>query len=634
VLPVILQLEDRPCLVVGGGGVALRKVRSLLEEQAAVIVVAPRTEPELAGLAERGTVRLVDRAYQAGDVAGAVLVFAATDSSEVNRQVAADAAAAGVLCNVADDPGLCTFQVPARVRRGRLQLTVASDGGAPFAVRRLRRLLERLLGGGWDRWIEAAADYREQVRRRLDAPEARDAAHDRFFDETVQPARRNEEGDPALPAMPAMLRARVPALSEREAWIEAIAEARPAEARPAEAPGASTGQVALVGSGPGCPGLLTLRGYRRLLAADAVVFDRLAEPALPADLPAAIELHNVGKRAGHHRVPQEGINELLVRLARQGKRVVRLKGGDPFVFGRGGEEAEVLAEAGIPFEVVPGVTSGVAAPAWIGVPVTHRKEAVRVSFLTAHESTGPGEEQARWDLLAQDSAATLVGYMGVSALPGVVERLIGHGMDPSTPAAMIERGTTAAQRHVVSTLGELVEAVAGAGIQPPALFVIGPTVRHARDLGWWSCRPLAGQRLAMAAQGAPGLEHASGRLAALADALELAGAEVVMVPAPLTEAARLAVATLPLTGCVATCRLDVLALDRLVRSELFPSQATAWCLGERSARVAAEAGWARVVDPLRGAADGWHEPTGRLVQALVEAVAKIEAGPSAGAAPA
>jgi len=164
--------------------------------------------------------------------------------------------------------------------------------------------------------------------------------------------------------------------------------------------------------------LLTLRGYRRLMAADAVVYDRLAAPALPCDLPGSVELHCVGKTAGRHPVPQEEINAMLIRLAREGKRVVRLKGGDSYVFGRGGEEAEVLAAAGVPFEVVPGVTSGIAAPAWAGIPVTHRREAVRVTLLTAHECAKSGGPQVRWDLLAQDEASTIVGYMGVTALPG------------------------------------------------------------------------------------------------------------------------------------------------------------------------------------------------------------------------
>ena len=193
--------------------------------------------------------------------------------------------------------------------------------------------------------------------------------------------------------------------------------------------------MSLVGAGPGCAGLLTLRGRQRLLSAQAVLYDRLAAPALPCDLPDCVALYPVGKHAGTHPIPQEQITALLVQLAREDKRVVRLKGGDPNVFGRGGEEAEALAAAGIPFEIVPGVTSGVAAPAWLGVPVTHRQEAVRLTLVTAHESVKSDGPQVRWDLLAQDPHATLVGYMGVSSLPRVVAQLLAGGMSPQTPAA-------------------------------------------------------------------------------------------------------------------------------------------------------------------------------------------------------
>ena len=203
----------------------------------------------------------------------------------------------------------------------------------------------------------------------------------------------------------------------------------------------SNATVSLVGAGPGCPGLLTVRGRRRLAEADAVVYDRLAAGALPCDLPDTVELHAVGKAAGGHPVPQDEINALLVLLARAGKRVVRFKGGDPYVFGRGGEEAEALAAAGIPYEVVPGVTAGVAALAWAGIPATHRGEAVRLSLVTAHDAIQGEDPAVRWDLLAADDRATLVGYMGVAALPEVVARLLEAGMDPATPAAMIEQPT-------------------------------------------------------------------------------------------------------------------------------------------------------------------------------------------------
>jgi uroporphyrinogen III methyltransferase/synthase len=350
----------------------------------------------------------------------------------------------------------------------------------------------------------------------------------------------------------------------------------------------------LIGAGPGCPGLLTVRGRQRLLEADAVVFDRLAAPALPPELAPSVELHPVGKVAGNHPVPQEEINDLLVRLARSGKNVVRLKGGDPYVFGRGGEEAEVLASENIRFEVVPGVTSGVAAMAWAGVPVTHRREAVRLTLLTAHEAIKSDGPQVRWDLLAQDPHATLVGYMGVSALPQVVANLVEHGMDPATPAAMVAQGTTSAQRRVISTLSELPSAIEAAGLEPPALFAIGPTVDHAETLDWISDLPLAGQRLVVPAS-----------LSTLGAHLEDAGAEVVLLPLPVTPAARVVMGALPLTGCVASSAAEVDWIDGERGGQGWSDTVASWCVGSEAARRATELGWKNVRELDESAAD--HE---------------------------
>lgn len=571
--PVMLDVRGRKCLVVGGGGVALRKVQGLLEEGARVTVVAPEVVGPLATMAVQDEIVLELRPYDGDADDGWSLVFAATDDREVNAGVFRDAELAGVWCNVADDPELCSFHLPARVRRGPLQLALGSAGEAPFAIRRLRGLLERRFGEEWTEWLDAAARYRVAVRSLSLDSSGENALFDLFFAATV-------DGD--------RLSARVPTAAEEQGWLQApvdhraIGERHHAGACRDERPGA--GFVSLVGAGPGCPGLLTVRGRRRLAEADAVVYDRLAAPALPCDLPPAAELHPVGKVAGTHPMPQEEINALLVRLAREGKRVVRLKGGDPYVFGRGGEEAEVLAEEGIRFEIVPGVTSGVAALAWAGIPATHRREAVRLTLLTAHEALKSDGPQVRWDLLAKDPHATLVGYMGVTALPAVVDRLLEAGMPPDTPAAMVERGTTAGQRQVVSTLAELPSAVEREGIGPPALFAIGPTVRHSQHLDWYSRLPLAGQRLLVAATDR-----------ALASALEDAGADVLELPSAASPAARVVIAAMPLTGCVVRDRAEVDWLDRERDNPGWGPQVTAWCLGSEAAARARERGWPRVV---------------------------------------
>jgi uroporphyrin-III C-methyltransferase/precorrin-2 dehydrogenase/sirohydrochlorin ferrochelatase len=576
-LPIMLEVKDRSCLVVGGGGVALRKVRALLDAGASVTVVTTAAVGPLQELAEAGPIRLELRHYSPGEASSYALVFAATDDAEVNRLIASDAGSAGVWANIADDPGLCTFHLPARVTRGPLQVAVASSGEAPFAVRRLRKVLERRLGPEWSAWLEAAARFRRAVRNQPMDASRREACYDTFFDQTVDDQR---------------LSARVPTAREEQTWLQGPVEdhRQPSLTTGSSCrPGPEHALVSLVGAGPGCPGLLTVRGRQRLLAADAVVYDRLAAAALPTDLPHPTELHCVGKTAGSHPIPQEEINALLVRLAREGRRVVRLKGGDPFVFGRGGEEGEALQDAGIAFEVIPGVTSGIAAASWIGVPVTHRREAVRLTLLTAHEAIKSDGEQVRWDLLAKDRNATIVGYMGVTALPRVVDRLLGNGMDPDTPAAMVEQGTTAAQRHVVSTLLRLPQAIIDAGIRPPALFVIGPTVRHAAALDWVGRLPLAHQRLLIPATNTE-----------LIQVLEAAGAEVVSVPLPVTPAARVVMAALPLTGCVVASPDQVDWLHDERDNPGMHAEAVAWCLGENTAARATRRGWRRVRSVGRG----------------------------------
>jgi uroporphyrin-III C-methyltransferase/precorrin-2 dehydrogenase/sirohydrochlorin ferrochelatase len=591
--PVVLDVEGRSCLVVGGGGVALRKAVGLVEEGARVTVVAPEVVGPLAAMADHGRLDLRRRAYRAGEAASYALVIAATDDREVNSRVFSDADGAGVWVNVADDPELCSFHLPARVRRGPLQLAVSSAGQAPFVARRLRQTLDRRLGAEWSEWIEAAGRFRSQVLEQGLSPSDRETLFDRFFAATVDPD---------------ALKVRVPTAPEVSEWLAAPVDHHEAGEIPAGRTEAcrddarSATLVSLVGAGPGCPGLLTTRGRQRLLEADAVVYDRLAAPALPCDLPDRVELHAVGKVAGNHPIPQEEINALLVRLGRQGKRVVRLKGGDPYVFGRGGEEAEVLEAEGIPFEIVPGVTSGVAAMAWAGIPVTHRREAVRLTLLTAHEAIKEGGQQVRWDLLAQDEHATIVGYMGVTALPDVVRRLLAAGMDPATPAAMVEQGTTAAQKHAISTLAELPRAVVEAGLAPPALFVIGPTVRHSARLDWFNRLPLAGERFVVPADADPVIRR-----------LQDAGADVVAVPFPITPAARVVMGALPITGCVVTTPADVDWLHEERGSGMWTEDGPAWCVGDDTVARARERGWRGVRVLGRGA------ECGELVASIVDA---------------
>ncbi len=593
--PVMLSLRGRPALLVGGGEVALRKIEGLLAQGARLTVVAPEVAAGVDELARRGAIELHRRRYGPGDVAGFALVFAATDDREVNSRVFADARDAGIWVNVADDPEYCTFHLPARVQRGPLQLAIASDGGAPFAVRRLRQLLEHRFGPEWSEWMEAATRFRQDVRA-LGLPRAEvERRHDAFFAATV-------DGD--------RLRARVPRAAELDAWLAPPAGESPAPgerssgggatlvpfaSRAAPSSGLQPGLVSLVGAGPGDPRLLTLRARQRLLAADAVVYDRLAAAALPCDVRADVELHCVGKEAGHHSVPQEEINALLARLALAGKRTVRFKGGDPFVFGRGSEEAEALRVLGIPYEIIPGVTAGIGVTACAGIPVTHRGESVRLTLVTAHECSKGDGPQVRWDLLAQDPHATLVGYMGVANLPEVASKLIAAGMPAGTPAALVAQGARAGQQTVVSTLGALHAAGLAAGVRPPAIFVIGPTVHHASTLDWFTSRPLHGERIGVIAdEAAPA--------AALVHALDVAGAELIETPSPLSPAARVVMAAAPLTGWLLRNAEEVEALREERDTAGWNAEMNAYCLGSATVVRARALGWRNVIELAEGAA--------------------------------
>lgn len=574
--PVMLNVEGQACLVVGGGGVAARRVNSLLGEGARVTVIAVEAVPAVKRLAADGEITLHQRPYRPGEATAYTLVFAATDQREVNQQVFEDARGAGIWVNVADDPPFCTFHVPARVRRPPLEIAIASGGDAPFVTRRLRQLLERKFGHEWAEWIDAAARFRESVRSSAASVADKEVAYDRFFDGTVDTRK---------------LTARVPTPEEMAEWVPSDAakprrrrSAERADAMAAAERGRAPGLVSLIGAGPGDAGLLSLRARQRLMAADVVAYDRLAATALPCDLPAHVELHAVGKKAGNHPVPQEEITALIVRLALSGKRVVRLKGGDPYVFGRGREEAAELRAAGVPFEVIPAVTSGVAVPAYAGIPVTSRGEAVRLTLVTAHEAVKGDGPQVRWDLLAADPHATLVGYMGVTALPGVVEQLLAGGMDPTTPAAMIARGTTSRQHTVRAPIAELPAAIVAAGLRPPALFVIGPAVRHAETLDWFGQRPLHGERIGAFT----GLDPE------LAELLELGGVELLSVPMPVTRAARVVMGALPLTGWLLRDPAEVEAIDDERDGRGFSPHVVAWCLGKPAAERARALGWQQV----------------------------------------
>jgi len=498
--PVLLDLRGRRAVVVGGGAVAEAKVGPLVDAGAAVTVVAPALTPGLALQAREGGLAHVARGYASGDLDGAWIVIAATDDPDVNHVVHAEAESRGVLVNVVDDPPYCGFILPSILRRGELVVAVSTSGNAPALAVRIRERIERELGDEYARFLTLAGALRKplaekypdfQVRRRLwyrlvdsdvlallragDEPRARqriaeimgvaaseeitdragsETAHHRGTEAQRKSDSNNNNNE---------LGASVPL------WC-AVAGPRPAP----DSRVTAVGRVYLVGAGPGDPKLITARGLEVLRRADVVVYDRLVSPALLEEAPADAELVYAGKAPGGHCMPQEGINALLVHEARLGKAVVRLKGGDPFVFGRGAEEALACAEAGVPWEVVPGVSSVVGVTARAGIPLTTRGYGGSFAVATAHRAED-GTDPLDWDALA--GMDTLVVLMGVERLGEVVERLRVHGRAPETPIALVENGTLPDERVVTGTLADIVERAARARVQPPAVIVVGEVVR-------------------------------------------------------------------------------------------------------------------------------------------------------------
>lgn len=459
--PLFAALRGRAVLVVGGGAVAQRKAEALLEAGAQVRVGAPALQPALAELAAQGRIEHLPGAFAEHWLDEVWLAIAATDDLAVNRAVAAAGEARRVWVNVVDDAEASSFHVPARVERGPLQIAISSGGGAPMLARHLRERLETQLDPSLGELAELLG--RERLRIRARHPEL--GARRRFFDRLL-------DGP-----LPALLRQRRERAAER-AFAAALAE---------RDPGARKGSVVLVGAGPGDPGLLTLRGLRALNEADVILHDRLVSAEVLRLARRDAERIEVGKQSGDHHTTQDRIHELMLEHARAGKRVVRLKGGDPFVFGRGGEEIEVLRAHGIAYEVVPGITAALACAAYAGVPLTHREHAQSVRLVTAH--CKESDDSLDWAALAQERQ-TLAVYMGVAGLDKLRDRLIAHGRAPDTPFALVENGSRANQRTVVGTLAELPEAALAHDVRSPALLILGEVAALAERLHWHGAAPL------------------------------------------------------------------------------------------------------------------------------------------------
>ncbi|TLV22009.1 uroporphyrinogen-III C-methyltransferase [Klebsiella indica] len=451
-LPLFAELKERSVLVIGGGEVAARKITFLLRAQAKVRIIAEALIPELAKKVERQEIQWQASAFEEQQLDDVFLVIAATEDDDLNQRVAAAANARYRLVNVVDNQALCSFIFPSIVDRSPLLVAISSSGKAPVLSRILREKIEALLPGNLGRLVETASNWRHHIKIHL-----KTTAERRRFWERVFTGR-----------FASLM------LAGNEAEAKKVLEDELRQ------PGKRTGEIILVGAGPGDAGLLTLRGLQAIQQADVVFYDHLVTPEVRELVRRDAETICVGKSASGVSVPQQEINRMLVAAAKEGKTVIRLKGGDPFIFGRGGEELQAAAAAGVPFQVVPGVTAAAGATAYAGIPLTHRDYAQSTTFITGHDSAE--NASLDWARLAQ-SGQTLAIYMGSLKAAQISAHLIAHGRDRNTPVAVISRGTRADQQTKIGILQQLEQLAEDAPI--PALLVVGEVVQLHQQLAWF-----------------------------------------------------------------------------------------------------------------------------------------------------
>ena len=464
-LPIFIKVKNARCLVIGGGEVARRKVATLLKAEADVEVIAPELCHELADLHNDVRIKYQKAAFNESHLAGATLVFAATDDEAINVQISNAAKALSIPVNVVDAPALCTFTMPSIVDRSPVLIAVSSNGYAPVLARMMRTKIETMVPTSYGRLANLAREFRETVKGKFSTMQS-----GRIFWEKVFQG---------------------PIAELVFSGQETAAKAALTEAIASDENHAQYGEVYLVGGGPGDPDLLTFRALRLMQQCDVCVYDKLVSKEVMELVRRDAELIYVGKARDRHTLPQEEINQLLVRLAKDGKRVLRLKGGDPFIFGRGGEEIETLMEHGVPFQVVPGITSANGVSAYAGIPLTHRDYAQSCIFTTGHLKPKSDQAEAAveldWPALTRPNQ-TVVIYMGLVALDQICAKLIAHGLSANTPAAVVQQGTTIRQRVVVGDLSNLAAKVNVAELKPPCLIIVGEVVKLREKLAWFEAR--------------------------------------------------------------------------------------------------------------------------------------------------
>ncbi|MGR8940055.1 MAG: siroheme synthase CysG [Gammaproteobacteria bacterium] len=459
-LPLFVKLQGQRCLVIGGGEVAARKIELLARAGAQISVVAEEIGDSVASISSRHPLNLMQKRFEASDLGDYRLVVSATDRAETNRLVARLAQERNIFVNVVDNPELCSFIFPAIIDRSPVVAAVSSGGAAPVLARLLRAKIESVVPPSYGRLAQLAEKYRAQVKQTIKQPALRRIFWENLF-----------QG----PAAEMVYAGRE---KEAEQFLRQSLEQTDRHQ--------NAGEVYLIGAGPGAPDLLTFRALRLMQQADVIVYDRLVTPDILDLARRDSEKIYVGKQRDNHALPQESINELLADLAKAGKRVARLKGGDPFIFGRGGEEIETLMQQGIPFQVVPGITAASGCATYAGIPLTHRDHAQSCTFVTGHLKDGT--VNLNWTQLAAPNQ-TVVIYMGLVGLEQICSSLIAHGSPKDLPIALVQQGTTDHQRVITGTLETLPAQVAHEQIKAPTLIIIGTVVTLHSKLEWFKTSP-------------------------------------------------------------------------------------------------------------------------------------------------
>lgn len=456
--PAFLKLQGKPCLVVGGGSVAARKTRQLLAAGARVYLVSPELDSSLTELEQKKKIQYSSQSYDEACLQNIELVIAATDNQQLNSEIAKQAKAKHILVNVVDNPELGTFIMPSVIDRSPVIVAISTGGTSPVLARLLRARLETLIPSSYGKLAELIGNFRDKVKQRFPEIEHRRRFWEHVLHGSVAEMLYAGQDKNAL------------------AILEEQLDKEPNDLK-------TIGEVYLVGGGPGDPDLLTFRALRLMQQADVVLYDRLVAPAIVDLVRKDAERIYVGKERSKHALPQDQINQLLVNLAKQGKRVLRLKGGDPFIFGRGGEEIDLLSENNIPFQIVPGITAASGCASYAGIPLTHRDYAQSCVFITGHLKDGTSD--LNWSALVQPQQ-TLAVYMGTHGLDILSRELIQHGLAETTPVAIVQQGTTSEQCVYISTLKDIPLVPEKHDVKPPSMIIIGEVVSLHEKLAWFN----------------------------------------------------------------------------------------------------------------------------------------------------